>query len=163
MCYFERGWWGGGEEKQGYRRVELNPVCGTCVCRSRSMCETGSRRWIRSWLATTPTPQADYYYSLGHFYELLWTKVRLARFVPTIQVSRETQMWAEGGGRLAAAAAARRGMPNLCFICFSLLFRFLNFFCSFFHFFSLFLCTTLKMLRDGVLGLLFYEPNCLLV
>lgn len=33
--------------------------------------------------------EADYYYSLGHFYELLWTKVRLARFVPTIQLSRE--------------------------------------------------------------------------
>lgn len=36
--------------------------------------------------------EADYYYSLGHFYELLWTKVRLARFVPTIQLSRETTM-----------------------------------------------------------------------
>lgn len=36
--------------------------------------------------------EADYYYSLGHFYELLWTKVRLARFVPTIQLSRETKM-----------------------------------------------------------------------
>lgn len=72
--------------------------------------------------------EADYYYSLGHFYELLWTKVRLARFVPTIQLSRETLMRSSKRREEERGEGAEgRGISNLCFICFSFLFLILNF------------------------------------
>lgn len=99
--------------------------------------------------------EADYYYSLGHFYELLWTKVRLARFVPTIQLSRETKM-----RRQQADEEKGRTTWHIQLVLHLLFFSFSHsqLFVSSSSLFFFFLCTTLKML-----GCFFYEPSCLLV
>lgn len=99
--------------------------------------------------------EADYYYSLGHFYELLWTKVRLARFVPTIQLSRETKM-----RRQQAVEEKGRTTWHIQLVLHLLFFSFSHsqLFVSSSSSLFFFLCTTLKML-----GCFFYEPSCLLV